>query len=862
MTTISLRDYVKHISTLIEHGNHSEAVFHCTNILKSYPKCVDIYRLLGRSLLKNGKHAEALDVFSKVLSVIPDDSTAHAGLSEVYENKQQLDKAIWHMERSFEAQPSNLHAQEELKRLFSLRDGIPPTKIRLTRGALIRMYAKGELYQQAIAEAQSVLDGDNEREDVRLLLAKMYQSSGAIVEAADTCSGILENFPYCYEANNIMHDIELSRGETGDSSLFTARMTEIDPYFGLVNEDHPSTLDVPSDSIILDKPEFDEGETEEEIPEWARQIGLSWPASSPPPSSEDTELAGGMTTIEDIEAEIIENSELREPFLDIPEEQMPEPQESPDDELPDWIAKAGWIRATEDETPPTIEEIPTIEPNPDVGEQAAPAEELPDWLKSLTPVPPLSDEMNEVDGGMPNFNEDDLEEISSISVEEINDILGKDNLGNIEVEADRSVIEEILSEGSTADDIVVVGDLPENASAEIPDLPDWLRDLEISESMPEVPEETASEWIPVVEDVTTKVSDISGDSIIPLADEESVEIESINEPLIPESGFLEETPLPTEKSLDELMEELSQKLPPPLEQAATMQKVPAVTEGKTTKPVVPSWVQKILGTSEIVAPVAAATNVDLTPSDEDIEPLITDLPGEPPKEGAISDDVNLELMTWLTDINPDDALEQNQVDAAIGQVENIIDQVDRATIVVEAAEEVESTEITFDALSDPTLITENETSQEFSTSSEVEQQPVFEESTTIEFNDRLSSLLDQDKLTSANEISAVEITTPPSKIPISEETTPAPVSETIVIADDSLLQLLNEKKYKEFNERLSKKPVAEELLQKVNDRALSIAKDEPDSFELWKSIGDIGLKKTDIKQAIEAYKNAERLLFQ
>jgi len=86
-----------------------------------------------------------------ILSVFPDDLLAHAGLSAIHEENRELDKAIWHMEQAFETQPSNQTIQDELRRLIGKRDGSEPSKIRLTRGALIRMYAKGELYQQAIS---------------------------------------------------------------------------------------------------------------------------------------------------------------------------------------------------------------------------------------------------------------------------------------------------------------------------------------------------------------------------------------------------------------------------------------------------------------------------------------------------------------------------------------------------------------------------------------------------------------------------------------------------------------------------------------------------------------------------------------
>ena len=81
-------------------------------------------------------------------------------MSIIREDEGNLDEAIWHMERAFEAQPSNAAIQSELQRLYGRRDGVTPPRIRMTRGALAHMYMQGELYPQAISETRAVLDED------------------------------------------------------------------------------------------------------------------------------------------------------------------------------------------------------------------------------------------------------------------------------------------------------------------------------------------------------------------------------------------------------------------------------------------------------------------------------------------------------------------------------------------------------------------------------------------------------------------------------------------------------------------------------------------------------------------------------
>lgn len=861
MTTISLRDYLEHINSLIENGNNQEAIFHCTNILKSYPKCVEVYRLLGKSLLSHGDHAEALDVFSKVLSVIPDDPQSHAGLSKAYEFNQQLDKAIWHMERSFESEPSNLIAQEELKRLFSARDGVPPAKIRLTRGALIRMYAKGELHQQAIAEAQSVLEGDSERNDIRLLLAKTYQASGALVEAEETCSLILKELPYCFEANRIMHEIESSNGENGESSLFTSRIIEIDPYYGFVNDTQPSATDVPSDAIILDKPDYIDTVSDEEIPVWARQIGLTLPGVAESMPAEQPEIAEETSIAAVIESKVVENIDVISPLPVTSENVQAEIQEPLEDELPDWIAKAGWIRANEDETPPSAEEVPPTESVIEEPELAAPAEDLPDWLKSLTPIQPPSEEVDAVNGRMPDFDESDLEEIASISTGEIDEILGKDGNLQFEVESEHGVLDELVPEES-----FTLMESSSSENVEPPELPDWLSGLEIDELVPPLPVQTPSEWVtidnevnaeadsPLIEAKEGAAEQVNMSMDIPPA-AESVEFELTAEaPPVP-LEITENVPLASESTLEDLMAELGEDLPEPPVLITDAQVPPVESMVKPMRPEVPFWVQKILGSSEAAAPaVASAKMFDTSQPPEIIEPLITDLPGEHPDEGAISEDVNLELMTWLTDINPDDAMEEKQLSVVSDQTEEPVNLTEQVSPIVTPELAVESTDISLDALSDTTLVSEMDLLQESLPTSEEERTAKLEEIAPIEYEDRLSSLMDQESLPPQGAIPPIE-----SAIPIIK---PLIETEESFSADDTLIQLLAEKKYKELGEHLTESTLSKDMLQAVNERARSMATDEPDSFELWKTIGDIELKKTDISQALEAYKKAEQIIFQ
>ena len=204
MTIIPLRAYNREIEGLIDNGQLDESVAHCRHILATFPKHIATYRLLGKSHLEQQRISDATDIFQRVLSAIPDDFIANVGMSIIREDENNLDASIWHMELAYEAQPSNVAIQDELRRLYGRRDGLQPPKVRLTRGALARMYAKGGLFDQAIAELRGAITEDPNRPDLQLLLAQMFFQTSQRVEAVETCINILKKLPFCLAANQIL----------------------------------------------------------------------------------------------------------------------------------------------------------------------------------------------------------------------------------------------------------------------------------------------------------------------------------------------------------------------------------------------------------------------------------------------------------------------------------------------------------------------------------------------------------------------------------------------------------------------------------------------------------------------------------
>ncbi len=253
MTMIPLRVYVRQIKQLIITRQTEEAISHCLHILKTYPKYLDAYRVLGEAYLEKGNQAEASDIFQRVLSSIPDDFVAHIGMSVIREEDQKLDEAIWHMERAYEVQPSNSTIQSEIRRLYGSREGIEPQKVRLTRSALARMYVKGELFPQAIGELQAALAEDPNRFDLQILLADVYFRTGADDKGIVICNQTLDKLPYCLGTNLLLAQFYLDKDQKDEAEPFMERLFELDPYYAHLDNLNKNPETVSDELIQIEK---------------------------------------------------------------------------------------------------------------------------------------------------------------------------------------------------------------------------------------------------------------------------------------------------------------------------------------------------------------------------------------------------------------------------------------------------------------------------------------------------------------------------------------------------------------------------------------------------------------------------------
>ncbi len=366
MAKVSLRVYNHEIEGLIEGGQLDEAIAHCQHILKTFPMHVETYRLLGKSFLEARRYTDATDIFQRALMAVPDDFVAHVGMSIIRDDEGKLDDAIWHMERAFEDQPSNPAIQGELRRLYGRRDGVEPSKIRLSRDALANMYSQGELFNQAIAEIRAVLAEDTNRPDLQVMLARAYYHAGQKVEAAEIAANLLKKFTYCMDALRILVDVLPGTARAENTKVYRQRLRMLDPYSFYATGSTFSTDQVADADVNLERLEYVAGVAPASSqPNWASSLGIKLTDEKRAEPAPDW-----MTTSDSAEQFPVAASDSSG---------LTTTPTTGDKPVPDWMRTAGW-KESSDKVQEGPADFSAVQPAEPIAQA-----EIPDWLKSMAP---------------------------------------------------------------------------------------------------------------------------------------------------------------------------------------------------------------------------------------------------------------------------------------------------------------------------------------------------------------------------------------------------------------------------------------------------------------------------------------------
>ncbi len=253
---VQLSAYTETVQNLIESKRYDEAIAVCHHILSCYPKNITTYRQMAKAHLEKGNLQDAAELFRRVLSADPEDDCAYTGLAVIFEQQALIDEAVWHLERAFELRPGSLEIRNELLRLYGERDGRPPGRLKLTPGALGRLYVREGLFNHAIQEFRTVLAETPRRLDARLALAESLWRAGQVREASEISQELLQALPYCLKANLILGMIS-QESEENDGETYLNTAQALDPTNRVAQELLGEASPLPTVQVFV--PQYVEG---------------------------------------------------------------------------------------------------------------------------------------------------------------------------------------------------------------------------------------------------------------------------------------------------------------------------------------------------------------------------------------------------------------------------------------------------------------------------------------------------------------------------------------------------------------------------------------------------------------------------
>jgi tetratricopeptide (TPR) repeat protein len=263
MATLTLGEYISRAENLLKEESYERVITMCQFGLRSYPRCVDFYRLLGQACLETDRPDDAADMFRRVLGVDPQNFVARVGLGVVAEGIGAVDEALWQWERALELEPNHGEVREEWQRLRAKRDNAAPGgRMKLNRAALGYIYQRGEQYERAAAEFRSVLagipveaEGKHERFDLQVALAEALYRAGRQRAAGELCRQVLKILPNALKPNLILGDIDHETGREDEASLLFEQAQGLDPENSLASQLLNPPVRLPKRAITIDEPD-------------------------------------------------------------------------------------------------------------------------------------------------------------------------------------------------------------------------------------------------------------------------------------------------------------------------------------------------------------------------------------------------------------------------------------------------------------------------------------------------------------------------------------------------------------------------------------------------------------------------------
>ncbi|MDQ5850983.1 MAG: tetratricopeptide repeat protein, partial [Chloroflexota bacterium] len=219
MADVALQSIFDEARRALDSGDADLAIGIVQHVLRYAPDVIEAHRLLGEAYLNAGQSEQAVAAFEAVLRADPENIAAYYGLGLAQQGLDRRMEAIHAFERALEIQPNLADLRTQLLQLYAETPG-SAGQFRLSRSGLGRLYARGQMYAQAIDEFRAVLENEPDRDDVRVALAETLWRDGQEDEAADWCREIIRRQPELHKPTVILGYLQLAAGQPEGEALW------------------------------------------------------------------------------------------------------------------------------------------------------------------------------------------------------------------------------------------------------------------------------------------------------------------------------------------------------------------------------------------------------------------------------------------------------------------------------------------------------------------------------------------------------------------------------------------------------------------------------------------------------------------
>ena len=108
------KEKLKSLISLYTQGHHQQALMQASQLLEQFPKSINLYNIIGAANKGLGKLEEAIEAYTKAISLKPDFAEAYNNMGNVLQEQGKLEEALEAYKKALSIKPNNSEAYNNM----------------------------------------------------------------------------------------------------------------------------------------------------------------------------------------------------------------------------------------------------------------------------------------------------------------------------------------------------------------------------------------------------------------------------------------------------------------------------------------------------------------------------------------------------------------------------------------------------------------------------------------------------------------------------------------------------------------------------------------------------------------------------